>query len=162
VISEHGYVWGVVHDNYVDAPCADFVKIADCMSTAEILDTHIYNGNWDILPFFCLMSTVVPAIEINQVLDRSLIRPGSAWTKYGNYKMRRNKLNTIQSRVPQSLDLDTIKLLVRYCKLKSPSAVPLLKSYNIKPPDIDVINHLVLVDKLTQKEIQNLKKALEA
>ena len=132
------------------------------MSVAEILDTHIYNGNWEILPFFCLMSTVVPAIEVNQCLDKSLIRPGSAWTKYGNYKMRRNKLNQIQSRVPQDLDIDSIKLLVRYCKLGSPLAVPLLKSYNIKPPDIDVINHLVLLDKLTQKEIQNLKKALLA
>ncbi len=160
VVSEHGYVWGVVHDNYVDAPGADFVKIAECMSVAEILDTHIYDGNWEILPFFCLVSTVIPAIEVNQCLDKTLIRPGSAWTKYGNYKMRRNKLNQIQARVPQNLDVDSIKLLVRYCKLKSPLAVPLLKSYSIKPPDIDVINHLVLSDKLTQKEIQNLKKAL--
>ena len=157
-ISEHGYIWGVIHDNYVDAPNVDFLKISECMSQAEIMDSYIYNGNWDLLPFFCLVSTIEPALEIGHSLKREKIRPGSAWTKFGNHKMRQNKLIDIHNRTANSIDTDALKLIILHCRKTPDRAVEIFKSYGLRPPDIDFINHLFLTDKLSTTQIQLLKK----
>ena len=158
VISEHGYVWGVIHDNYIDVPGINFVKVAECMSQAELLDNHIYNGNWDLLPHFCTVSTIEPALEIGHQLKRDKLRPGSAWTKFGNHKMRLNKLIDIRNRTRYNIDAESLRLVMLHCKKSPDRILELFKIYNLKPPDIDFINHLALMDKLSASQIQALKK----
>jgi len=158
IISEHGYVWGVVHDNYVDAPGVDTVRVSECMSLADLIDLHIYNGNWDALPFFCTVSTVVPALEINHGLVRSKLRPGSAWTKFGNLKMRANKLANIRGRTVHSLDLEGIRLVIQLARKEPQRARALFQSYGLVASDVDFMNHLALGAKLALKETHALKK----
>ena len=158
VISEHGYVWGVIHDNYVDAPDVNYAKVAECMSQSEIIDSHIYDGNWELLPFFCTVSTIEPAIEIGHVLTRNKLRPGSAWTKFGNQKMRQNKLNDIKNRTKHHIDSESLQFIMSVCRKNPERIQELFKMYHLKPPDIDFINHLALKDKLSPSQIQAMKK----
>jgi len=157
-VSEHGYVWGVIHDNYIDVPNINFVKVAECMSQAELLDNHIYNGNWDLLPHFCTVSTIEPALEIGHQLKRDKLRPGSAWTKFGNHKMRHNKLIDIRNRTSHCADAERLQLIMLHCKKTPDRAIELFKSYGLRPPDVDFINHIALTDKLSASQTQAMKK----
>ncbi len=158
VVCEHGYVWGVVHDNYPDAPNVNYAKVAECMSQADLIDSYIYEGNWELLPFFCLVSTVEPAIEMNGELAKADLRPGSAWTKFGNQRMRKNKLVDVKNRTRHHIDAESLKLIMLKCKKNPEQAVELFRAYNLRPPDVDFINHLALKDKLSASQIQALKK----
>ena len=160
IISEHGYIWGVIHDNYIDVPDIDMVRVSECMSMAELLDSQIYNGNWGLLHAFCTVSTIIPAIEVNHGLVKEKLRPGSAWTKFGNHKMRYNKLVDIRNRTPCHIDSDSLAVVMFKCKKNPENAVDIFKSYGLKASDVDFINHLALKDKLSSKEIQILKKRL--
>jgi predicted MFS family arabinose efflux permease len=43
---------------HIDAENVDMVYISECMSHADILDTIIYNGSWDLIPLFSTISTI--------------------------------------------------------------------------------------------------------
>jgi hypothetical protein len=158
VVCEHGYVWGVIHDNYPDAPNVNYARVAECMSQSELIDSYIYEGNWELLPFFCLVSTIEPAIEIGHVLTKSKLRPGSAWTKFGNQRMRKNKLVDVKNRTRHQIDVDSLHLIMLKCKKNPEQAAEIFRAYNLRPPDVDFINHLALKDKLSASQIQALKK----
>jgi len=128
------------------------------MSLADIMDLHIYNGNWDALPFFCTTSTIVPALDINHGLDRTALRPGSAWTKFGNHKMRANKLADIRNRTAHHLDSEGLRLIMLKCKKEPDKVRDLFKVYGLVASDVDFINHLAMKDKLSLRENQALKK----
>jgi hypothetical protein len=105
-IPEHGYTWDIVHENYTNALNVDVVLLSDCMSQADVLDNEIYKGNWNLIPAFSTISTIIPAFHINHSLDRSAIRSGSAWTKFGNFIMTDSKFKSKTSRYLYKLDVD--------------------------------------------------------
>lgn len=160
-ISEHGYIWDIVHENYIDAENIDLPFIAECMSYSDILDNIIYNGCWDIIPFFSTISTIIPAIKINHTLKKATMRSGSAWTKFGNYKMRNIKYKSMSNRNVHKLDVDAMMVLRTYCQKDKIKTIELFKTYGLNGSDVDVINHLAVINKLKTKEIQLLKKSLK-
>ena len=163
-IDEHGYSWGIIHENYVDSEevLCNFSDIADWMSMADVLDSAVYDGNWEMLEMFSLYGIVMPAIHLNHSLDTDTMRPGSAWTKYSNFKMRSSKYRSIYGRSARvKLDLDTLQLLHAYCMKDPAAALPILKNYRITPDDINVINHLSLITKLKPRALCTIKKLMQ-
>ena len=161
-ISEHGYIWDIVHENYVDSKNVKIEEISELMSLSDILDTKIYNGNWELIPLFSTLSTVAPAIAIDHSLKKSSMRSGSAWTKYGNYKMRIIKYKSIINRTNKHVDVDSLMVIRDLWQTDKERGLEVMREYGIRGPDIDVINHLAIVKKLKAKEIQTIKKSLAA
>jgi GTPase SAR1 family protein len=153
-IPDHGYTWDIVHENYIDAPGIDIVQISEFMSLADCLDTRIYNDNWELTPLFSLVAIIAPAIEINHTLKRECIRPGSAWTKFSNFKMRRIKYQSFQKR---NIDLDALSVIRNY---PTEQSIEIMKHYKFVPSDIDVMNNLSCGKKFKTREIQSIKKKL--
>jgi hypothetical protein len=160
-IMEHGYTWDIVHENYPDSPNTDLVFLSECMSQADVLDNEIYKGNWNLIPLFSTVSTIIPARQINHSLNRSTIRSGSAWTKFGNFKMRDMKYRSISSRHIYKLDVDTLMLIKLYCQTDKEKALEVCKEYKLTSSDMDVINHLAVLNKLKAKDLQFIKKSLK-
>lgn len=161
---EHGYSWGIIHENYLDAPAMDApgacAEIADWMSYADVIDTRIYEGDWEMSKMFSMHGIVMPAIRIDHTLTKDTMRPGSAWTKYSNYKMRMYKLRTMTNRkLPIKIDLDYIQTFQAY-NLHQPS-VDLLRIYGLESADLDVMNHLCIKTKLKPKQLTKLKKDIK-
>ena len=156
-ICEHGYTWDVIHENYLDVLDADFVSISESLSQSEIIDTFIYNGNWDLLPFFSMTSILIPSIFLQHRLKRETLRPGSSWTKYGNYRMRMIKYRAMTRRTTNCLDHDALCVIRAY---PPDDAFAIMKSYQFQSQDVDIMNHLSFGSKMKAREIQNLKKRL--
>lgn len=150
-IQDHGYSCGVVHDNYVDTNNLDLdrmCEIADSFSIADMYDNMMYIYDWNFIDYFTYHGIINPVYLIDGNIDKSKeIRPGSCWTKYNNYKTRKNKLNNIK------VDQQYFRLLMTYGE-------KYLKSYKIIPCDLDVMNHTFLYNKFKYKEITKLKKTL--
>jgi hypothetical protein len=160
-IPEHGYTWDIVHENYPDSKRANIEYIAECMSQADVLDTEIYKGVWELIPAFSTVSTIMPAFQLNHSLDRSAIRSGSAWTKFGNFKMRDMKYRSMSNRTSYKLNVETLMLIKTYIQLDRAKALEICKEYKLTSSDMDVINHLALINKLKPKELQSIKKSLK-
>ena len=162
-IDDHGYSWGIIHENYPDALVDDsYADIAEWMSLADVVDTVMYDGKWDFTPIFSMYGIIMPALKINHTLERGDMRPGSAWTKYGNYKMRYSRYKSIYIRNSKfKMDLDAIKLVHAYCVRDGLGAVPLLINCKINSADIDTVNHLSLITKLKPKALSIIKKKLK-
>jgi hypothetical protein len=156
-ICEHGYTWDVIHENYLDVPDVDFVSIAENLSQSENIDTLIYNGNWDLLPLFSMTSILIPSILLQHKLKRETLRPGSSWTKYGNYRMRMIKYRSMTRRTTNCLDHDALCVIRSY---PPDAALAIMKSYQFQTQDVDIMNHLSFGVKMKAREIQNLKKRL--
>lgn len=152
-ISDHGYMWSIVHENAVDSPNWDYT-LADSMSMADIYDGLIFAGNWDFMKYFILEAFVKPSLQIDRTLDAPNMRTGSSWTKYNNQKMRIKKVRNMK------LDIDRIHTIKELCRTKSDNHIDTLKYYNITRQDLDVINHLALVNKIKPRDLLNLKKSL--
>lgn len=157
-IQEHGFSWGIVHENYLDSANIDdcYENIADWMSTADTLDNLIYEGNWDLYEFFSIYGIIMPSMKINHSLKTETMRPGSSWTKYSNYKMRLMKFRNLSKK--HTVDLDRVYLLQQYLSNGDLSQV---KSYKLQSHDLDTINHLCIKNKLKPKVLLKLKKTLK-
>ena len=153
-IQEPGNIASILHENYPDSkgrPCV----ITNQLSVADVIETRVYAGEWDLLSYYNLWGCILPATEIAHTLSKNL-RPGSTWTKYQNMCMRHKKIQLISNRVPrQSLDLDAL-LLIRSQIEKGDFETFL--DYELEPTDIDVLNHLSPLNKLKAKTISSLKK----
>lgn len=160
-IPEHGYTWDIVHENYPDSKNANIEYISECMSQSDVLDTEIYKGTWELIPVFSTVSTIMPAFQLNHSLDRSVIRSGSAWSKFGNFKMRDMKYRSMSNRTTFKMDIDTLMLIKTYIQLDREKALEICKAYKLTSSDMDVINHLALINKLKSKELQSIKKSLK-
>jgi hypothetical protein len=157
-VAEHGYSWGIIHENYVDAPGVDIASVADMMSYADVKDDDIYNG-YSHKTIFSLFAVVLPAIEINHTLDRSTMRPGSAWTKFNNYKMRHKRYQKLE--LKSNINIDSLMVISQYCKSSPGEVIPMLKHYGIESADIDMMNHLLLINKIKPRVLQNIKSKLK-
>lgn len=100
-LHEHGYSCAVVQENYIDAPglsLGALADIAEMLSSADTIDEHIYRTQkWDLTQLFVVESVFRPAYVINKSLKK--LRPGSLWTKFQNYCMKRKKLETIFKKI---------------------------------------------------------------
>ena len=154
-ISDHGYMWSIVHENAIDSPNWDHT-IADSMSLADVYDQLIFSGNWDFMCYFALEAFIKPALQVDHTLDASRMRAGSSWTKYNNQKMRIKKVKGMR------LDIDRIHTIKEMCRVKTEGHIETLKHYNITRQDLDTINHLALVNTIKTRELSRLKKEIEA
>jgi hypothetical protein len=158
-VMEHGYSWGIIHENYLDAPGVSIEKIADMMSIADLKDEEMYNG-YSSGNIFSLFGIVMPAIDIAHSLDKSTMRPGSAWTKFNNYKMRFRRYNDLKIR--SGIDVDKLMVLSLHCKSNPNDAVAMLRHYGIESADVDMMNHISLINKIKPRVLQNIKNKLKS
>lgn len=163
-IEEHGYSWGIVHENYPDSPEVNdcYSEIADWMSQADLIDNLMYEGDWDVSKLFSLYAIVMPAIRINHTLTIENMRPGSSWTKYNNFKMRHYKIKSMSYRKPGlSVKLDDIYLFHQYCHHDQAKAKELFRTYGLTSADLDVMNHICFKNKLKPRVLNKFKKELK-
>ena len=58
---------------------------------------HIYtNGNWNLMPYFVLHALTIPKVNQGEPLVKDKIRPGSCWTKLGNYKCENKSMKKLR------------------------------------------------------------------
>jgi hypothetical protein len=153
-IQEPGNIASILHENYIDSK-GDIAKIADQLSVADIIESRVYGGDWELLSYFNIWSCILPAVEINHSLSNNL-RPGSTWTKYQNACMRAKKIANASSRIPHmNLCVDSLLLLRSYVEKGNFEA---FFEYGLGPADLDIMNHLSPLNKLKAKAIASLKK----
>ena len=110
------------------------------MSLADTQDDYAKSA-----AFFSFLGVIVPSIMLKRSLVEKNIRPGSSWTKFNNYKMRAKKFAAMSRKTP--LDIDALSVLNAYCMKNDPDAVDRLKAYGFQSGDLDVMNHLMLINK---------------
>jgi hypothetical protein len=115
-------------------------------------------GDWNLMPYFVLHALVIPKTNQGGVLNRDEIRPGSCWTKYGNFKMRNQKYKEIQKRYGHNLHIEDLCLIKKYAE--NGDLQPMM-DYGLTPQDFDVMNHLAVGSKLKQRDVTRVKKALK-
>jgi len=158
-MEEHGHVWDVFQENYLDSVGINICRAAHSFSDADIFDTYIYMlGNWDLVKYFCLQSIVIPKTALGKKLNRDKIRPGSCWTKFGNYKMRLKKFVEIQRKTNVDITIDQLCLIKKYAENGN---IEKMMEYDLSPQDFDVMNHLSVGNKLKQRDVTRVKKALK-
>ena len=157
-LSEHGHVWNIFQENYLDSKGVDMLRTSRSFSDADLYDVAIYNGDWDSMKYFALNAISIPKYALGENLIRDKIRPGSCWTKYGNYKMRMQKLRGISHKTSGKLGVDELCVLKRYAERGD--IQPML-DYNLNHQDFDVMNHLAIASKLKQRDVTHVKKALK-
>jgi len=153
-IQEPGNIASILHENYPDSK-GRMEMISNDLSMADVIETRVYAGDWELLAYFNLWGCILPSYEIKHTLPRDL-RPGSTWTKYQNMCMRHKKIQTISTKIPHR-DLDTEALLLIRRQIENGDFETFLE-YELEPADIDVLNHLSPLTKLKAKTISSLKK----
>jgi hypothetical protein len=152
-VDEHGHVLDVIHENYISSG-KDLVSISEDLSRACIFDSKIYEGNWNLLPFFSLEACISPVRTIDHSLKAPL-RKGSAWSSFLNQCMRRKKLKEFFDRTRLSYDdLFTLREHILH------GSYNILKQHNIMPQDISLLNHVFFLKKIPNKLTNSLKKLL--
>lgn len=167
-VHEHGYTWGVIHENYLDdqsLTIEDIVCISDGMSSADRLDTIIYSDRSVDTTFalFAHFGIVTPSIKLNHSLDATKMRPGSSWTKYNNFKMREMKIKALSFKNGCTVYCGDHEHIQGFMFHMRTGNTDLLRNYGLEPADLDVINHIAgggSSTKLKTKALQNLKRKL--
>jgi hypothetical protein len=154
---EHGHIWGIVHENYPESSNVNIHKISQALSDADLHDSSIYSGFWDSMLYFTNSIISTPAYYLGEKIDKTIIRPGSFWTKYGNYKMRSQKLGNI-SRKTRGMSHQELSLMRQYAKQGN---MEMYTHYELTPQDFDVINHLCIGNKFKPREVSQIKKKIK-
>ena len=158
-ISEHGHMWDIFQENYLDSDGVNLTRTSRSFSDADMYDTHMYSyGNWHLMPYFVLHALTIPKNALGEPLEKDKIRPGSCWTKFGNYKMRKQKFEEIKKKSRMGLGTEELCLLKKYAE--NGDLDPLLE-YKITPQDFDVMNHLAVGNGLKSRDVTRVKKALK-
>jgi hypothetical protein len=158
-IHEHGHIWDIFQENYLDSKGVNVVKTSKAFCEADNYDTHMYTtGEWNLMPYFVVNALVIPKLHLGTPLNKDTIRPGSCWTKYGNFKMRNQKYKEIQKRYGHNLCIDDLCLIKKYAE--NGDLQPMI-DYGLTPQDFDVMNHLAVGSKLKQRDVTRVKKALK-
>lgn len=156
-VHEHGHIVDVVHGNYTLSKNANHSAIINSLSLADVYDTIMYKGDWELMPYYINSGMAIPKQYMGDPLKSTHIQPGSTWTKYGNYKMRYNKLRSIQTRHANSIGLEELCVIRQYAI--AGNFEPLI-NYKLTPNDFDVMNHLAVGNKLKAAEVTKVKKKL--
>ena len=156
-IAEPGNISSILHENYIDGK-GDLASIASMFSEADLIDTRVYAGDWDLLHYFNFWGCILPSVELKHSLGQKL-RPGSTWTKYQNTCMRAKRVEALSKRLPgKRLCLDELLLLREFAENEQ---IEPLQDYGLQPQDIDVLNHLSPTRKIKAKTVSTLKKWLQ-
>lgn len=155
-LHEHGHVWGIIHENYIDSKGINIQKISNALSDADIFDMSIYSGNWNVMHYFINAVYNTTKFYLKEPLKEKDIRPGSFWTKYGNYKMRYQKYKDLELRTGATHQ--ELALLREYAKL---GELEKYIEYGLTSQDFDVINHLCVGNKLKPREVSQIKKKIK-
>lgn len=139
-MSEHGHIFGIVHENYISTD----PRVSDSLSFADILDSRIYSEtSWDVAPFFHVSACLIPA-SIMKPTSIPALKTGSMWTKYANSCMKRTRLKKL------SVHSDTIPMYITYANMGDPMT-------QFDSFDIDTLNQLS-TEKIKPKIMNHLKK----
>ena len=158
-VSEHGHMWDIFQENYLDSRGVNVTRAVEAFSEADMYDTHMYSdGEWNLMPYFVLNALTIPKSSLGEPLQKDKIRPGSCWTKFGNYKMRKQKYEEIRKKSRMGLGVEELCLLKKYAE--NGDLEPLM-NYKITPQDFDVINHLAVGNGLKSRDVTKVKKALK-
>lgn len=86
--SEHGNMMGYVHENYTSSNCTleTMFQIVHSLSDASIIDYHMYDGIWDLMPHFVNSACAIPAHLLRGTVTEN--KQASFWTKHMNTCMR--------------------------------------------------------------------------
>ena len=156
-VHEPGNVTAILHENYINSKTCDPAKVMDSLSECMIFESKIYAGNWELYPYYNLLGCIIPAVHIGHSLKLPL-RPGSVWTKHQSACARAKRIEALSQRIPgKRLSMDEIMMLHMYAEKGN---IGILKEYEIKPQDLDVLNHLSLYHKIKPKDLAALKKSL--
>jgi hypothetical protein len=159
IIHEHGHMWDIFQENYVDSKGVNYTRAAQAFSEADIYDQQMYSsGDWVVMPYFIINALTIPKYCLGEPLVKDKVRPGSCWTKYGNYKMRMHKYNEIRMKYKNDLTIDKLCVLKRHAE--NGNIEPMLQ-YGLTPQDFDVMNHLAVGNKLKPRDVTRVKKALK-
>jgi hypothetical protein len=153
VVMEHGYSFGIVHENYLDAK-GDPLRLCEWMSLADTQDDYAKSA-----AFFSFLGIIAPSILLKGSLKPGDIRPGSSWTKFNNYKMRSKKFASMSRKIP--VDIDSLSVLNQYCVKGDSAAIDCLRAYGLTSSDLDVMNHLMMSKKMKPKVLAGFKKQLK-
>lgn len=156
-VQEPGNIASILHENYPDGK-GDHALIAQMFSEADVIETRVYGGDWELLHYFNLWGCIFPAVELNHSLGQKL-RPGSTWTKYQNACMRAKRIENLSNRIPgKRLTYDELLILRDFAEQEN---FQILREYGLQPQDIDVLNHLSPYRKIKAKTVSFLKKCLD-
>lgn len=162
-IEEHGHTQDLIFTNYKAESIEDCAKITESFSKGDEYDNAMYAGNWDFLPYFTLEACVIPSKYIKNKIKKEDMKPGSAWTKCYNMKMRQKQLIQFISRNSnKSCDIDFLNYLGKiFQNISNEEFLEIVKNYNFEPCDIDLMKHISLKTELKGRRIFNIKKALK-
>jgi len=159
-LAEPGNMVSIIHENYIDTKNANnefFADVSNYLSESALFESKIYDGNWDLFPYYGFLGCIQPAVEIRHRLTSDL-RPGSIWTKHQNMCMRSKRINTMATRVPGiKLSYDALCLLKTYAENQN---IDILHEYKIQPQDVDVLNYLSPYTKIKPRVVSTIKKCL--
>jgi len=156
-VHEHGHVCDVIHGNYLSVKSSSYAEIIDSLSVADTYDTRMYKGDWEFMPYYIASGIAVPKFHMESQLEPDTVKPGSSWTKYGNYKMRQQKLKNIQNNHRTTLGVEELAVIRKYA---AAGELGPAMSYGLQPGDFDVMNHLALCNKMKSSEVMRIKKIL--
>jgi hypothetical protein len=60
------------------------------------------------------------------------------------------------------IDIDSLMVISQYCKAAPNDVKPMLQYYGIEPPDVDMMNHLSLINKMKPRVLQTIKAKLKS
>ena len=155
---EHGHMWSLIQENYIDCVTDNIEKITQSLSLADFYDSELYKGDWDIMPLFVLNTIKIPRKYFTKKISPENIRPGRFWTKFGNQRMREQKIRSIQVRSMSNFKHHEFMLFRMYAQKGDVSK---FIEYNLIPQDFDVMNHLAIQNKLKQREVTKIKKMIK-
>jgi ABC-type dipeptide/oligopeptide/nickel transport system ATPase subunit len=158
-IHEHGHICDVIHGNYLSTKGCDAPNIMESLSIADTYDTLMYKGEWGYMPYYICSGIATPKYYMGSELQPDSLKAGSSWTKYGNYKMRQQKLKNIQCNHSTQLSIDELSVIRQYAA--SGNLEP-LTDYKLAPSDFDVMNHLALGNKMKPNEVMRVKKKMRS
>lgn len=161
-MEEHGHTADIMFTNYQTDTIEESAIVADAFSRADTLDTLIYKGMWDAIPYFTIESCVYPSIYTKNRMDFDKLVPGAVWTKYCNQSLRDKKFRSMCTRHPSvTLGIDFVSYFMAMIQHKNINdIISICDAYHLESPDIDFMNHLVR-NKLKGKALSLVKKHLK-
>jgi hypothetical protein len=157
-VYEPGNNSSILQENYPDAFGRDHAQIAEILSVADIFESKVYSGAWDLFPYYTFFGCLLPAVEIGHTLEPPL-RAGSTWTKYQNACMRAKRIKAMARRVPgKEITMDDLLLLRLYAERGETGP---LMDHGLIAQDIDTLNNIGFLKKFKTKVVVALKKGLE-
>lgn len=154
--SEHGNMASIMHENYPRSKGCEMTRIAHAFSDGDLFDQMMYEGHWSLMYAYAHSTLVVPCAHLGEPIPEPAIRAGSVWTKYGNMRVRKQKLSDIRRRTG-GLGIDALNALAMYARFKNVSPIV---EYGLSSQDFDVINHICIGNRLKASDATRVKKLI--